>query len=91
MSEESVRGELSSLDGTLQKQSGERVVYDGRENKSVKMSLTARWDYTHPWIDKIKGYAKVELVKEETENEKRTSEKKKYSIPLKSSEVWDMP
>lgn len=42
MSEESVRGELSSLDGTLQKQSGERVVYDGRENKSVKMSLTAR-------------------------------------------------
>lgn len=37
-----VRGELSSLDGTLQKQSGESQVHDGRENTSVKMSLTAR-------------------------------------------------
>lgn len=42
MSEESIVAELSSLHGTPQKQRGENKVHEGRENKSVKKSLTAK-------------------------------------------------
>lgn len=56
------------------------------------MSLTSRWDIAiTSGLDKMKGYANVEMVNEETENEKCTSEKNKHLIPLKSSEIRDIP
>lgn len=86
--EESVRGEESSLDGTLQKRSGQSKVHDGRDTKSCSNEPHSQMRRcNHPWAPRNERMRRDGNGR----NRKSTSEKNKYLIPLKSSEIWNLP